>query len=109
MSAMRPKYAMTNLRNLARDQECQVRIYGVCNHNPETTVLAHLRLGGVAGMGQKPPDFPGCFVFACSNCHDVIDGRQKSDLTRVQIESHILHAVVKTAKIVCNHYDIVKK
>ncbi|EEW8596318.1 DUF1364 family protein, partial [Escherichia coli] len=27
---------MTNLRKEARGRECQVRIYGVCNGNPET-------------------------------------------------------------------------
>ena len=32
---------MANLRKEARGRECQVRIYGVCNGNPETTVLAH--------------------------------------------------------------------
>ena len=107
MNATRPKYAMTNLRNLARDQECQVRIYGVCNHNPETSVWAHIRLGGVAGMGQKPPDLAG--VIACSNCHDAIDRRTKTDLTQVQLESHILHALVRTLKIVAEQYDIVRK
>jgi hypothetical protein len=98
-----------NLRQFARGQDCQVRIYGVCNYNPETTVLAHIRLGGVAGMGQKPPDFPGCFVFACSNCHDAIDKRIKTDLTQVQLESHILHAVTRTSRIVAEHYDLQKK
>ena len=32
---------MANLRKEARGRECQVRIYGICNGNPETTVLAH--------------------------------------------------------------------
>jgi Protein of unknown function (DUF1364). len=27
---------MANLRKEARGRECQVRIYGVCNGNPET-------------------------------------------------------------------------
>lgn len=35
---------MANLRKEARGRECQVRIYGVCNGNPETTVLAHYRM-----------------------------------------------------------------
>lgn len=29
---------MANLRKEALGRECQVRIYGVCNGNPETTV-----------------------------------------------------------------------
>ncbi|ECK2143415.1 DUF1364 domain-containing protein, partial [Salmonella enterica subsp. enterica serovar Enteritidis] len=32
---------MADLRKAARGRECQVRIPGYCNHNPETTVLAH--------------------------------------------------------------------
>ncbi|EJM1279149.1 DUF1364 family protein, partial [Escherichia coli] len=27
---------MANLRKEARGRECQVRIYGICNGNPET-------------------------------------------------------------------------
>lgn len=53
-----------------------VRIPGVCNGNTETTVLAHIRRGGVAGMGQKPPDT--CGVWACNACHDVLDGRARA-------------------------------
>lgn len=35
---------MADLRKAARGRECQVRIPGVCNGNPETSVLAHIRL-----------------------------------------------------------------
>ena len=62
-----------NLRNLAKFKECQIRIPGVCNHDPETTVLCHNRRGGVAGVGQKPPDL--CAAWGCSECHSVSDGR----------------------------------
>lgn len=62
---------MTNLRNLARGQGCMIRLDG-CNHNSETTVLAHLR-NGHFGMGCKPLDI--CGIFACSSCHDEIDRR----------------------------------
>ncbi|MDE2467329.1 MAG: DUF1364 family protein [Bradyrhizobium sp.] len=68
------------LRTEAHLRDCYVQLPGVCNHNPETTVLAHLRIGHIAGMGQKPPDT--CAVPVCSACHDVIDGRAKSDLDR---------------------------
>ncbi|HBB1356564.1 nuclease domain-containing protein, partial [Escherichia coli] len=43
---------MANLRKEARNRECQVRIYGVCNGNPETTVLAHYRMAGICGTGM---------------------------------------------------------
>ena len=65
-----------NLRKLARGKPCMVRLPGICNFDASTTVLAHVRRGGVAGMGQKPPDL--CGVWACSACHDVIDGRVKA-------------------------------
>ena len=32
---------MVNLRKAAKGQMCQIRIPGSCNHNPETSVLAH--------------------------------------------------------------------
>ena len=56
----------------AQGQECQIRIPYVCSHNPETTVFAHL---GGGGMGMKKPDIHGSF--ACSECHDAVDGRRK--------------------------------
>jgi hypothetical protein len=48
-----------------------VRLPNVCNHNPETTVLAHYRLVGISGMGMKSPDLIG--AWACSDCHAHID------------------------------------
>jgi len=41
---------MTNLRKEARGRNCQVRLPGICNGNPETTVLAHYRMAGLNGM-----------------------------------------------------------
>ena len=66
---------MSKLREIARGMECQVRIAGICNSNPETTVLAHYRLAGTCGIGIKPPDLLG--AWSCSSCHDYIDGRAK--------------------------------
>ena len=62
-----------SLRKEARGRGCTVRIPGVCNFNSETVVLAHIRVAGVSGMGLKSPDLLG--AWACSNCHDEIDGR----------------------------------
>ena len=49
------------------------RIPGICNHDPATTVLCHIRRPWNAGVGMKPDDLHG--FFACSACHDEIDGR----------------------------------
>lgn len=62
------------LRNSARGQECAFQIVGVCNFNEETTVLAHLP-DESNGMGKKSDDISA--AFACSSCHDAIDGRAK--------------------------------
>jgi len=64
---------MSKLTKAARGRECQVRIFGVCNGDPETTVLAHYRLAGLCGMGIKPHDLIG--AWACSSCHDEVDRR----------------------------------
>ena len=54
---------MANLRKEARGRESQVRIYGVCNGNPETTVLATLPDGWICGTGMKP-DLIGAWSLA---------------------------------------------
>lgn len=64
-----------NLRKEAKGRECQVRIPGVCNRNRDTVVLAHLNNKALfrVGTGQKVPDLFG--AWACSACHDVVDGK----------------------------------
>lgn len=84
---------MSKIRKAARGEPCLMRIPGVCNGNPETTVLAHIRGSGNAGKGMKPPDVSG--VFACSACHDVID-RREGALRAPVIEIDILYAMLRT-------------
>lgn len=85
---------MTNLRKLAKGQECQVRIPGACNFNNETTVLAHAPIKGIHGMGMKCPDLIG--AWCCSNCHDVIDGRRTIDFTKEEIANFKFEGVIRT-------------
>lgn len=63
------------IRQSARGQDCTVRLPGVCNFDSTTTVLAHLRMAGITGGSLKAPDLHG--AYACSSCHDQIDGRVK--------------------------------
>jgi hypothetical protein len=70
---------MSKLTKAAEGRDCQIRIPGVCNFNPYTTVLAHYRLAGTCGTGIKPDDAQG--AWACSSCHDAIDGRIKKNMT----------------------------
>lgn len=69
---------MSALTDLCRDQPCYIRLPGICNGNPETSVPAHLRLIGVSGMGLKAPDIFVCP--GCSDCHDAVDRRRFKDL-----------------------------
>jgi len=94
-----------NLRKFAEGKECQLRAYGVCNRNSETVVLAHVRKGNVAGMGQKPPD--SCAILCCSSCHDLIDGRLKTEYSMIQIESMMLHGLVRTLALVARSQNMV--
>lgn len=66
---------MADLRREAKGRECQVRLSGICNHDPATTVLAHYRLSGTCGLGMKPNDLQG--AWACSSCHDEVDRRTR--------------------------------
>lgn len=78
------------LRDSARGKDCTLRLFGVCNFNPETTVLAHLPCGH-KGVGMKGPDHMA--VFACSACHDVIDSRSR----RYEVEpGDFLRALAET-------------
>lgn len=72
---------MSKIRKSARGEDCQVRLWGICNFNPETTVLAHL---GGAGMGIKKHDIHG--AYCCSSCHDVLDGRVKCNIDKDTLE-----------------------
>ena len=66
----------------------------ICNHNSETTVLAHIRLSGVSGMGMKADDLLG--AWACSACHDAIDRRFRTDLDRDYVRLAHLEGMVRT-------------
>lgn len=67
---------MADLRKAARGRECQVRIPGVCNGNSETSVLAHIRLAGLCGIGLAMP------VKIRIECH--MPDRRRRDLDNLQ-------------------------
>ena len=71
-----------------------VRLEGVCNHNSETVVLAHIRMPGISGMGMKADDLLG--AWACSSCHDAIDRRAHMDLDRDHVRLAHLEGMVRT-------------
>ena len=78
----------------AKGQQCQVRIPGVCNHNPETVVFAHL---SGAGIGRKHLDIHGSY--ACSDCHDAVDGRIPTGYERWRLIELHMEGMVRTQVI----------
>ena len=58
------------LRKAARGQRCVLGLPGICNFNPETVVLAHLR-DETFGRGIKADDTSGLHL--CSDCHRAVD------------------------------------
>lgn len=85
-----------NLRDFAKHKPCMVRLPGICNFDPETTILAHIRRANIAGMGQKPPDT--CAVWCCNSYHDLIDARNRNAMDEkaaLRLDSDILDALVR--------------
>ncbi len=81
------------LRDSAKGQECTLRIVGTCNHDPETTVLAHLP-SAVAGKATKSDDWHA--AFACSACHHALDYHA---MTNGDVAYYSLRALQCTQKI----------
>lgn len=78
------------LRKAARGQSCTVWLPGCHFDRAETVVLAHLRLPGFCGVGQKPADWLA--AHCCFACHQHVDFRQTlPGYTREQIR--LAHAV----------------
>jgi hypothetical protein len=78
----------------AKGQQCQVRIPGICNHNPETVVLAHLNGGG---WSMKQTDIHG--AYACDRCHFWLDGGYAQGFTRKDRDLAHLEAMLRTQLI----------
>ncbi|ELH3057152.1 DUF1364 domain-containing protein [Escherichia coli] len=78
-------------------------MYGVCNGNPETTVLAHYRMAGICGTGMKPDDLIG--AWACSACHDEID-RRTMILDNKDARLYHLEGVIRTQAILLKERKI---
>lgn len=90
-----PVLAHPPARKNAKGQHCTLML-PCCNGDPETTVLAHLRMFGAAGISQKPDDWFA--VFACSACHDAID-RRGGETSGLWGDDDIIRALHRTLKI----------
>ena len=91
---------MSKIRESAQGEQCTIRLPGICNYNPDTTVWAHSnRSSDGKGMGLKAKDKNG--AYACYNCHSVYDRQTKrpSNLTLQQVEETFTIAMEKSRQI----------
>ncbi|OEY68011.1 nuclease domain-containing protein [Marinobacter sp. X15-166B] len=102
MRATRPK--SSRIRQSARGMECQVRVPGVCNRDPDTVVLAHLN---GAGVGMKNPDWQA--AYACSACHSWLDGGYTQTVTRHYRDLLHLEGVIRSQPLMVDEGLIVIK
>ncbi|TPM39622.1 nuclease domain-containing protein [Mesorhizobium sp. B2-3-4] len=65
----------SKLRNSAKGEICTFAIPGICNHDPETTVLCHIR-DEAKGLSNKANDYSA--AFGCYACHTAIDQHRLS-------------------------------
>lgn len=86
-----------NFRKLAKGRECMVRVPNVCSFNPEETILAHVRLAGLSGIGIKANDLFASLC--CARCHDFCDARSHPDAPRETRQLYLLEGVLRTQAI----------
>lgn len=67
----------------AKGEDCTLRLVGICNFNPETTVAAHV--GVRRGMAIKCGD--NMVVYACSSCHTAIDSAGREEYAADKIRA----------------------
>ena len=80
----------TKITKSARGEDCTL-LLGNCSSN-ETVVLCHI--GKNRGMASKCGDHFA--VYACSNCHDVIDGRAPAIYGYEMVDDAKLTALERT-------------
>lgn len=87
---------MSKFTESARGQVCTLRLEG-CLLGTETVVLAHINGGG---MAMKCLDIHG--AYACQNCHDLVDGRKKSNYSKEELLLTHLLGMKRTQELMCS-------
>lgn len=78
---------MSKITESARGEQCHIRMPGICNFNPETTVWCHGNGSAVGkGLWMKAHDILG--AYGCFACHQVYDRQVPTPvgLTRTEVE-----------------------
>lgn len=83
------------LLDSARGQPCTLEFVGVCSHDPETTVSAHIH-DEQFGKGQKADDTST--VHACDRCHMFLDWGWVGKISLELRHWHIIRAMQRTLR-----------
>ena len=86
---------MSKLTRAAKNQECTIQLYPYCNGNIETTVFCHAPSEDKC-MTKKSPDWWG--ADGCSDCHDIVDGRVRVNISREEIYRCFVRGIYRTLK-----------
>jgi hypothetical protein len=85
---------VTDLRQEARGEQCTIRVPGICCGDPAKVVLCHVRIIGISGIGMKSPD--ALAAYGCHPCHDLVDGRTKTNYTLADRRLFLLEGMART-------------
>lgn len=88
---------MSSITALAKGQSCQIRLAAICNFRTDTTVPAHYSLADVSGRGIKSPST--CIAWACSACHDAVDGRVLTGISHDMVRLAHAEGIIRTLAI----------
>jgi hypothetical protein len=90
---------VSKIRESARGEECQVRIIGICTHDPATVIWSHARWdSGGKGGALKAIDLAG--AYACTACDAAFDQLQNAHhLDRAQIDLDWFHGHLRSLVI----------
>lgn len=80
------------IRKSAEGETCSLRISAKCTDQYGAVVLCHI--GRISGTAAKCHDTFA--VYGCNYCHDIIDGKVKTDLTPWEIDTEKLRALEET-------------
>jgi hypothetical protein len=95
----RVPYRNKKITESARNEVCQLQLDG-CRYGgfeEGSTVWAHSPFGEDGkGASQKADDIFGCY--ACSSCHDIIDGRKKSHYSSEELRDAFHRAMKRSIR-----------
>lgn len=97
---------MSKITASAKGEQCTIRLPNVCNHDSSTVVFAHIngiRFGH--GVGIKVNDMFG--AYACSSCHDAVDGRVKTHHSKDDLHIAHLEGILETM-VILNKKGLIK-